>query len=216
MQPLTRSAARKAEIRRDHEVVKAALNAELKQIFDAARVAPEISLQDVWLNVHSAASASQDAARALESLRGTLLGNGSVKYTDSVPLPEVLRWFRHRGNYHGVYDSLRELGNILRPALRIVLGLTPDARINVTRTLHLRGELWTYEHEGQFHVFARPDSTVDKLLASERPRVVDPPVELPPKLRLVVAPAPARPSEREPDAPVCRSTPRSRAVSAPG
>jgi hypothetical protein len=215
MQSLTRSAARTAEIRRDHEVIKAALVAELKQIFDAARLAPEIRLQDVWLNVHSATAANQDAARALESLRGTLLGNGSVKYSDSVPLPEALRWFRHRGNYHGVYGSLRELGNILRPALRIALGLTPEARIHVARTLHLRGELWTYEHDGQLHVFARPDSTVDKLLASERPRVVDPPPELPPKLRLVVTPAPALPSAREPDAPVRRSPSRSAALSAP-
>lgn len=215
MQPLTRRAARTAEIRRDHEVIKAALVAELKQIFDAARLAPEIGLQDVWLNVHSATAANQDVARALESLRGTLLGNGSVKYTDSAPLPEALRWFRHRGNYHGVYSSLRELGNILRPALRIVLGLTPDARIHVAHTLHLRGELWTYEHDRQLHVFARPDSTVDMLLASERPRVANLPPTLPPKLRLIVSPAPSRPSMREPDAPVCRSPSRSTVASAP-
>lgn len=68
---------------------------------------------------------------------------------------------------------------------------------------------------GACGVFARPDSTVDKLLASERPRVVDPPPELPPKLRLVVTPASARPSAREADAPVCRSPSRSAALSAP-
>lgn len=201
MNPPSRNVAHRAEIRRDTEVVIAALKAEIAQIFEAARVA-ETPLQDVWLNVYTATSESQRAAQTIESLRATLLGNGSVENTDSVPLPPALRWFRHRGNYHGVYSSLRELGNILRPALRIVWGLTPEARVNVARCLHLRGELWTYEQDGQLHVFARPGSTVDELLASERPRV-DPPQPLP-RLKLVTPSAPP-PIEREPDAPVCSS-----------
>ena len=103
------------------------------------------------------------------------------------PLPEALRMFRHRGNYRGAYASLAEIGNVVRSALGLVGGLPPDSRIHVTRTLHLRGELWTYVHEEVVHVFGRPGSTADRLLASERPPAESHAAERP-SLTLVAAP----------------------------
>ncbi|MFY0531468.1 hypothetical protein [Nannocystis pusilla] len=126
----------------------------------------------MWLEVHAATAANQEAAAYLMNLRETLRNNPFPHYEDTVELPPALRWFRHRGAYHGVLETLRELGNILRPAMKIALGMTPEASANVARTLHLRGKLWTFEDDRRrLHVFARPYSTVDALLAAERPRL---------------------------------------------
>ncbi|MCY0994696.1 hypothetical protein OV203_46655 [Nannocystis sp. ILAH1] len=207
MSAMARVAARQAELRRDAQILRAALSADIAQIFETARVA-ETPLPTLWLDIHDATAANREAAEYLVNLRETLRSNPFRDYQDSVDLPAELQWFRHRGAYHGVYETLRELGNILRPAMKIALGMTPEARANVARTLHLRGKLWTYEDDARrLHVFARPYSTVDALLAAERPRLPplleDPlPESRPARLKLLT---PLPEAEREPDAPLLSS-----------
>ena len=72
------------------------------------------------------------------------------------------------------------LGNCLRSALGITAGLPPPARAALARELHLRGDVWTLVHEGAVHVFGRPGSGADLILACERPQPDDPPPTLVP------------------------------------
>jgi hypothetical protein len=164
-----RRAAHHTEIDRDEVVLAAALSHELRQVADAIHRMRRVSIEDLWLGVLDVVAASRAAAGTLSNVRVMTRGERGVVYDDSAPLPEALRMFRHRGNYRGAYASLAEIGNVVRSALGLVGGLPPDSRSHVTRTLHLRGELWTYVHEEVVHVFGRPGSTVDRLLASERP-----------------------------------------------
>lgn len=182
-----RRAALLAEIYRDEVVLAAALHHELRQVADSIQHARRVSIEDLWLRVLDVVAASRSAAGALSSVRVMTRGERGAVYEDSAPLPEALRMFRHRGNYRGAYASLAEIGNVVRSALGLVGGLPPDIRIHVTRTLHLRGELWTYVHEEVVHVFGRPGSTVDRLLASERPPV-EPHAAERPSLTLVLTP----------------------------
>lgn len=172
---LTRRAALLAELDRDEVVLAAALRHELSQVADSIQHARRVSLEDLWLRVLDVVAGSRAAAGALSSVRVMTRGERGAVYDDSAPLPEALRMFRHRGNYRGTYASLAEIGNVVRSALGLVGGLPPDIRIHVTRRLHLRGDLWTYVHENVVHVFGRPGSVADRLLASERLPAEPPP-----------------------------------------
>ncbi|MBZ5713013.1 hypothetical protein [Nannocystis pusilla] len=206
---LIRMAAHHAEIDRDEVVLAAALCHDLRQVADSIQHARRrVSIEDLWLRVLDVVAASRAACGALSSVRVMTRGERSVVYDDSAPLPEALHVFRHRGNYRGAYASMAEIGNIVRSVLGLVCGLPPESRINITRALHLRGDLWTYVHEKVVHVFGRPGSAADRLLASEwPPRPAERPsltlVALPP---VDVADAPRR---SEPDAPI----PRPRSIS---
>lgn len=201
-----RRAALLAEIDRDEVVLAAALHHELRQVADSIQHARRASIEDLWLRVLDVVAASRSAAGALSSVRVMTRGERGAVYEDSAPLPEALRMFRHRGNYRGAYASLAEIGNVVRSALGLVGGLPPDSRSHVTRTLHLRGELWTYVHEEVVHVFGRPGSTVDRLLASERP-LAEPHAAGRPSLTLVPTPpndTTDPPRRLEPNAPSLR------------
>ena len=91
------------------------------------------------------------------------------------PLPERLAAFRHRGRYHGAFASMAELGR----ALGLGLGL-PETWLDASATaalasgLHRRGEIWTFERSGVIHVFCRPNTAADQVLATraEHPTAV--------------------------------------------
>lgn len=86
---------------------------------------------------------------------------------DSAPLPRSLAPHRDRGNYRGAFRSMAELGNCLRRAVGVTRGLAPAERVALARELDARGEIWTVMHENAVHVFGRPGSDADRVLASE-------------------------------------------------
>jgi hypothetical protein len=159
-----RRAARHAEIARDAQVVAEALRDTLRRILEAA-----LPAEQLWVRVGEAVAASRVAHRTLNDARITLRARRSAVYADSAPLPASLAFYRHHGNYRGAFVSMAELGNCLRGALGITAGLSPLARAALARELHLRGDVWTLEHEGAVHVFGRPGSGADLILACERP-----------------------------------------------
>ncbi|MFZ6186020.1 hypothetical protein [Nannocystis pusilla] len=188
-----RHAALVAELDRDEIVLAAALSHELHQVADSVKHARHVSLEELWLRVHDVVAASRAASGTLSTVRVMARGERGIAYDDSVPLPEALRAFRHRGNYHGAYASMADIGNVVRSALGLVRGLPRASRINVTRELHIRGDLWTYVHEKLVHVFGRPGSAADRLLASNRRPAVEPsPRANRPSLTLVAS---ARPGD---------------------
>lgn len=206
---LTLRAALHAEIDRDEAILVTALCHELRQLADSVWGARHVSLEDLWFRVHDVIAASRAARGKLSSIRVMTRGERVIVYNDSAPLPAALHRFRHRGNYRGAFTSVAEVGNIVRSALGLVCGLPPESRIHVTHALHLRGDLWTYVHEKMVHVFGRPGSAADRLLASERPPIVEAiprPVERP-ILSLVVSPRPQdadAPQRLDADAPMSR------------
>lgn len=193
-----RHAALVAELERDEIVLVAALSHELHQVADSVKHARHVSLEELWLRVHDVVAASRAASGTLSTVRVMARGERGIAYDDSVPLPEALRAFRHRGNYHGAYASMADIGNVVRSALGLVRGLSRASRISVTRELHIRGDLWTYVHEKLVHVFGRPGSAADRLLASDRHSAVESPWTGRPSLTLVVS---AGPGDDAPDNP---------------
>lgn len=170
-----RRAARHAEVVRDAQVVAEGLHDALRRIIEAA-LPPE----QLWVRVGEAVAASRAAHRALGDARITLRARRSAVHADSAPLPASLMFYRHRGNYRGAFGSMAELGNCLRGALGITAGLPLPARAALARELHLCGDVWTLVHEGAVHVFGRPGSGADLILACERPRPDDRPPTLVP------------------------------------
>lgn len=170
-----RRAARYAEIDRDGRLVAEALLDALRRIASSpASQAPG----QIWARVGDAVEASRAAHGALNNARITLRGMRYAVLCDSAPLPAPLRHFRHHGNYRGAFSSMAELGNCLRGALGITMGLSPAERTAIARQLHLCGDIWTLEHEGAVHVFGRPGCSADLILASERPNPNEPPLNL--------------------------------------
>jgi hypothetical protein len=169
-----RRAARHQEVARDAQVVAESLRDTLRHVADTA-----LSPEQIWVRVGEAVAASRAAHRALNNARITLRARRSAFYADSAPLPASLVFYRHHGNYRGAFRSMAELGNCLRGALGITGGLPPQARAALARELHLRGDLWTFEHQGAVHVFGRPGSGADLILACERPLPDDTPTLVP-------------------------------------
>lgn len=161
-----RRAARYAEIDRDGQIVTVQLADTLRRLAASADArSPEL----LWARVGEALEASRAAHRALNNARINLRAHRQAVYSDSAPLPTTLAPYRHHGNYRGAFGSMAELGNCLRGALGITAGLPSAERTAIACDLHLRGEIWTIELEGALHVFGRPGTGADLLLASERP-----------------------------------------------
>ncbi|MDC0676084.1 hypothetical protein [Nannocystis radixulma] len=161
-----RRAARLAEIRRDEELVAEALVDALRRVI---AVKTPRTPEQIRAELDAAVKRSDEAQRALNIARISLRSRRNILYADSAPLPASIAAYRHRGNYRGAFGSMSELGNCLRSALGIVSGLTIADRTAIARNLHLHGDIWTLEHQGAVHVFGRPGSGADLILASERP-----------------------------------------------
>lgn len=156
-----RRAAHHTEIARDAQLVAEHLRDALRLIAET-----ELDLEELWTRVDEAVAASRAAYRALNNARITLRADRNSTYDDSAPLPAPLSFFRHHGNYHGALASMTELDHCLRSGLELDTDRPPPA---LARELHVRGDIWTLDHEGAVHVFARPGSDADRLLARERP-----------------------------------------------
>ena len=166
MTAMDRRAARHAEIERDHRLVTMSLAATLRRIAretEPAGADPE----RLWRRVEDALEQSRDACRRLNNARINLRAERCTEFDDSQPLPAALGCYRHRGNYRGVFRSMTALGVLLRRA-RGMAGdwLHDGGAADIARELHLRGELWTFEHAGSVHVFSQPGSSSDAALAT--------------------------------------------------
>ena len=165
MTSLDRRAARHAEIERDHRLVAMSLAAVLLCIVretGPAGVDPE----RLWQRVEGALEQSRDAYRHLNNARINLRAQRCAEFDDAHPLPAALRCYRHRGNYRGVFRSMTALGVLLRRARGIPGdGMHDGGAADIAQRLHLRGELWTFEHDGSVHVFSQPGSPSDAALA---------------------------------------------------
>lgn len=169
MAPLDRCGARLAEIERDHQVVAAALIAGLRRI--TRDTAAEVDPEDVCQRVEKTIAESRAAYRRLNDARINLRGRRNTRWDDTECLPAPLVWYRHRGNYHGEFPSMAALGVLLSRACSVeddVADRTDAA--SIAEALHLRGELWTFVHDGSLHVFARPASPSDGALVRRQRR----------------------------------------------
>lgn len=167
MTPLDRCVARRAEIERDHQVVAAAFIAGLRRI--ALDTAAEVDLEAVCQRVEETIAESRAAYRRLNDARINLRGRRNARWDDTAGLPAPLAWHRHRGNYHGEFPSMAALGVLLSRTWSVgddVADRTDAA--SIAEELHLRGELWTFVHDGCLHVFAKPASASDGALARLR------------------------------------------------
>jgi hypothetical protein len=194
---MTRREAHRAEIERDHRLVSLSFLHDLETLVDDelarlmvehASAAPFLLLEKVEALV---ATCREDLVR-LNNERIELRAERHRERADLVPLPEVLAAFRHRGNYHGAFATVADLGR----ALGAGFGL-PEAWMHSTaaaalaEALHRRGEIWTFERNGAVHVFGKPRSTADRILTERARRwadAVDSRAESP-LLRLVPQPA---------------------------
>jgi hypothetical protein len=166
MTAMDRRAARHAEIERDHRLVAMSLAAALRRIAretEPAGADPE----RLWQRVENALELSRDACRRLNNARINLRAQRCAEFDDAQPLPAALGYYRHRGNYRGVFRSMTALGVLLRRARGMPGdGLHDGGAADIARELHLRGELWTFEHAGAVHVFSQPGSASDAALAA--------------------------------------------------
>ena len=163
---MDRRAARHAEIERDHRLVAMSLAAALRRIAretEPAGADPE----RLWQRVEGALEQSRDAYRRLNNARINLRAQRGAEFDDVQPLPAALRCYRHRGNYRGVFRSMTALGVQLRRARGVPGdGMHDGGAADIAQYLHLRGELWTFEHAGTVHVFSQPGSASDAALAA--------------------------------------------------
>ena len=167
MTPHDRRAARDAEIERDHQVVAAALVAGLLRI--ARGTEAETDPEDVCQRVEDTIAESRAAYQRLNDARINLRGQRNAPWNDSQGLPAPLVWYRHHGNYHGEFASMAALGVVLSQSWSVGDDMADRAdAASIAEELHLRGELWTFVHDGALHVFSKPASPSDAALA--RPR----------------------------------------------
>ncbi len=162
---MDRRAARHAEIERDHRLVAMSLAAALRRI--ARETGPAgVDPERLWQRMEGALEQSRDAYRRLNNARINLRGQRCAEFDDAQPLPAALRCYRHRGNYRGVFRSMTALGVLLRRARGMPGdGMHDGGAADIAQILHLRGELWTFEHDGSVHVFSQPGSPSDAALA---------------------------------------------------
>lgn len=169
MTSLDRRTARRAELERDHRLVTSTLVNALRQIVRNTAATP-VDPEQLWRLLQDALATNREAFRRLTNTRINLRAHRSPAFDDSMPPPESLRCYRHRGNYRGCFRSMATLGALLGRTRGFPDDLQPrpDAA-TLAEALHLRGELWTFESDDQVHVFTTPASPSDLALAQLRP-----------------------------------------------
>jgi hypothetical protein len=165
-----RRAARRLEIDRDHRLVSRGLvRAVSRLLVEEPGADPEVLIE----RMEAALAAGRADHQRLNNARINLRGERGAQFADSEPLPAALALFGHRGNYHGTHASMEALGRVLGPLVAPPDGETRGvSAAALAEELHRRGEIWTLERDGVVHVFARPDSAADSMLAgsARRPR----------------------------------------------
>jgi hypothetical protein len=165
-----RRAARRLEIDRDHRLVTRGLVRDVSRFLLAndADGHPELLFE----RLTAALKTSRADCQRLNNTRISLRGHRGAQFEDSVTLPADLVVYGHRGNYHGVYTSMHVLGSLLRPLVGRPEGANERvSAVSLAEELHRRCEIWTLELGGAVHVFARPGSEADNLLAGAATRV---------------------------------------------
>lgn len=192
---MTRREAHRAEIERDLRLVSLGLLQALEILVDEefARLMREHACAAPFLlldQIEALVATCRDDLVRLNSARVELRAGRDRSHANSIPLPDVLAAFRHRGNYHGAFASMSDLGR----ALGVGLGLPeawmePAAAAALASGLHRRRELWTFERNGVIHVFGRPHSAADRVLTARTDREAQTAGEHRTELRLVAQPA---------------------------
>ncbi len=169
MTSLDRRTARRAELERDHRLVTSTLVNVLRQIVRNTTATP-VDPEQLWRLLQDALATNREAFRRLTNTRINLRAHRTTTFDDSMPLPECLLCYRHRGNYRGSFRSMATLGALLGRTRGFPddLAPRPDAA-TLAEALHLRGELWTFEVDDHIHVFTTPASPSDLALAQRRP-----------------------------------------------
>jgi hypothetical protein len=165
-----RRAARRLEIDRDHRLVTRGLVREVSRFLlaDQTDSHPEMLFE----RLAAALKTSRADCQRLNDTRISLRGQRSARFEDSVALPADLVVYGHRGNYHGVHASMHGLGSLLRPLVARPDGAVERVTaVSLAEELHRRCEIWTLELGGAVHVFAKPGSEADKLLAGAATRI---------------------------------------------
>lgn len=167
-----RRAARRVEIDRDHRLVRRGLIREVSRLLvEDPGADPEVLIE----RIEAALRASRADHQRLNNARINLRADRGAQFADSERLPEALAAFGHRGNYHGTHASMAALGQLLGPLLARPDGEAGPAAA-LAEDMHRLGEIWTLERDGVVHVFARPESAADGMLARSATRVARPDV----------------------------------------
>ena len=166
-----RRVARRLEIDRDHRLVTRVLTREVSRVLaDEADGPLEILIE----RVEAALAIGRVDYHRLNNTRINLRGDRGAHFEDTVPLPAALAVYGHRGNYHGAHASMETLGSLLRPLVGLPGGAAGRfTAASLAEVLHRRCEIWTLKLGGAVHVFARPGSDADRVLAgtgTRRPR----------------------------------------------
>lgn len=172
---MTSREARRAEIERDHRLVSLGLLQTLETLVDEelarlmrehASAAPYLLLEQIEA---VAATHREDLARLGEARLECRVANQS--HANTTPLPDVLAALRHRGNYHGAFASMADLGRALGSGIGLPEAwVEPAAATALASALHRRREIWTFERSGAIHVFGTPGTTADRVLAARADR----------------------------------------------
>jgi len=167
-----RRAARRLEIDRDHRLVRRGLVREVSRLLvEEPGADPELLIE----RMEAALLASRADHQRLNNARINLRAERGTQFADSERLPGALAAFGHRGNYHGTHASMAALGEVLGP-----LVARPDGEAGrvppgaLAEDMHRLGEIWTLERDGAVHVFARPGSAADRVLARSTTRMARP------------------------------------------
>jgi hypothetical protein len=164
-----RRAARRLEIDRDQQLVSKSLVRQASRLLkDEHGSHPEVLIE----RMEAVLAASRADHQRLSNARINLRVARDAWFADSVPVPAALAVYGHRGNYHGVHASMPALGLMLGHLVGHPEGEAVDSTAaSLAEELHRRGEIWTLERDGVVHVFARPDSDADQILAGSATRV---------------------------------------------
>lgn len=191
---MTRREAHRAEIERDHRLVSLGFLQELETLVDdeLARLMAEHATAAPFLlldRVEALAATAREDLKRLNDTRIELRAERGQERSDLLPLPELLAHYRHRGNYRGAFPSMADLGRALCGGVGLPEAwMHPSLTAALAAALHRRGEIWTLERSGVVHVFCKPHSKADRILAARAERCTTPAGERAkaPELRLVI------------------------------
>ena len=164
-----RRAARRLEIDRDQQLVSKHLVRQGSRLLADERGShPELLIE----RMEAVLTAARADHQRLSNARINLRAARDAQFEDSAPMPAALAVYGHRGNYHGAHASMSALGLVLGHLVGHPEGdVSGSTAASLAEELHRRCEIWTLERDGAVHVFARPGSDADQILAGNAMRV---------------------------------------------